>query len=238
MPTKDDFDPRLPLPLFLTHENEPEQPSIGKALDGTVIWPRLLKATTLVATATAITIAILSTGNPVALFADVTASVVDNSAVQPTDQSTPSVQSTADADAKALPPTAKDAFRAAYEIAAASEPAVQIQPENSELSSEALFKEYQAWAAEKDAQAPVAVQEPVLDAPAKTAGNARASLRIVHKHRQVKPIHNARAEMAQNHRKKIRREHIARVAAPPAQDAPAQVQYVQNPFLQLFDWRN
>src|SRR6516165_5550364 len=108
MPTKDDFDPRLPLPLFLTHENEPEQPSIGKALDGTVIWPRLLKATTLVATATAITIAILSTGNPVALFADVTASVVDNSAVQPTDQSTPSVQSTADADAKALPPTAKD----------------------------------------------------------------------------------------------------------------------------------
>ena len=231
MPTKDGFDPRLPVPLFLA--NEPEQQGIGNEPE----QPRLLKASILVAIAAAISVAISSAGNPVTLFADVATSVVDNSAVQPgTDQSTPSVQSAA--DAKALPPIAKDAFRAAYEIAAASEPAVQIQPENSELSSEALFKEYQAWAAEKDAQAPVAVQEPVLDAPAKTAGNARASLRIVHKHRQVKPVHNARAEMAQNHRKKIRREHIARVEAPPAQDAPAQVQYVQNPFLQLFDWRN
>src|SRR6516225_5019374 len=143
MPTKDGFDLDYPLPLFLTDErdqqvltDEPDQQGIGKAWDPAVIWPRLLNATILVATATAITVAILSVGNPVALFAAVTASVADNSAVQPgTDQSMPTVQSTADAEV--LPPTAKDTFRAAYEIAAASEPAGQNQPENSELSPEA-----------------------------------------------------------------------------------------------------
>jgi hypothetical protein len=244
MPTKDVFDFDEPLPLFLTDEreqqvftDEPDQQGIGKAWDGTVIRPGLLKAATLVATATAITIAILSVGNPVALFADVTASVADNSAVQPgTDQSMPTVQSTADAEV--LPPTAKDTFRAAYEIAAASEPAVQNQPEDGELSPEALFREFQAWAAEQDAQAQVAVQQPVQDAPPKAGGNARASIRLMHKHRHVRPVHNARAEMrlAQNPRKKVRREQNARVEVRPAQDAPAQVQYVQNPFLQIFDW--
>jgi hypothetical protein len=234
MPTKDGFDPNLPLPLFLA--NEPEQQGIGNEAG----QPRLLKASILVAIAAVISIAISSVGNRVTLFAGVTASVVDNSTVQPgTDQSTPTVQSAADAEA--LPPTAKDAFRAAYEIAAASEPAGRNQTENSELSSEALFREFQAWAAEKDAQAQVGpVQQPVQDAPAKAAGNARASLRLMQKHRHVRPVHNARAEMrpAQNPRKKIRREQNARVEVPSAQDARAQVQYVQNPLLQIMDWRN
>ena len=112
MPTKDVFGLDDPLPLFLTDErdqqvltDEPDQQGIGKAWDRAVIWSRLLKPTILVATATAITVGILSAGNPVVLFADVTASVVENSAVQSgTDQSTPTVQSTA--NAKALPPTA------------------------------------------------------------------------------------------------------------------------------------
>ena len=245
MPTKDGFDLDYPLPLFLTDErdqqvltDEPDQQGIGKAWDPAVIWPRLLNATILVATATAITIAILSVGNPVALFADVTASVADNSAVQPgTDQATPTVQSTA--DAKALPLTAKDA-PSRVEMAAASEPAAQHQPENGELSPEALFREFQAWAAEQDAQAKVAVQQPVQDAPAKAAENARVSLRLMHKHRHAKPVHNARAEMrlAQHPRKKVRREQNARVEVPSAQDALAQDQSTQNPFLQIFGWRN
>jgi len=47
-------------------------------------------------------------GKSSALFANVTASLVDISALQPgTPQSTPTIQS--DADAQALPPTARDA---------------------------------------------------------------------------------------------------------------------------------
>src|SRR6516162_641539 len=93
------FDLGSPLPLSA------DKQGIG---DRAVISLRFTVASVLVATATATGISILSAGNPVALFADATASVVDNSAVQPgTDQSTPTVQSTA--DAKALPPTAKGA---------------------------------------------------------------------------------------------------------------------------------
>jgi len=217
MPTKNVFGLDDPLPLFLTDErdqqvltDEPDQQGIGKAWDRTVVWSRLLQATILVATATTITIAILLAGNPVALT-NVTASVDENSALQPgTDQSTPTVQSTA--DAKTLPPTAKDA------------------PSRE--------------AAEKDAQAHVGrVQQSVQDTPAKAAGKTRASLRLMHKHRHVKPVHNARAEMrlAQNPRKKVRREQNVEIPSAqdaPAQDVPAQDQYVQNPFLKIFDWRN
>ena len=98
MPTRDGFSPDHPVPLFLA--DEPEQQGIGKARYRAVIVSRVLKASILVATATAIGIAILSVGNPVTLFADVTASLVDKSALQPeTDQSTPTIQSTADAQA-------------------------------------------------------------------------------------------------------------------------------------------
>ena len=172
MPTKDGFCPDHPLPLFLA--DEPEQQGIGKAWDRAVISSRVLKASILVATATAIGIAILSVGNPSRrLFADVTASLVDKSALQPgTDQSTPTIQSTA--DAQALPPTAKDA-PTRDEIAAAAESAGQSQTENSEPSSEALFRQFQAWAAEKDAQAQVGPVQSVQDAPAQVAENARAA---------------------------------------------------------------
>src|SRR5258707_14557961 len=145
MPTKDGFNSDHP--LFLA--DEPEQQGIGKAWDRAVISSRVLKASILVATATAIGIAILSMGNPGTLVAYITASLVDKSALQPsTDQSTPTIQPTA--DAQALPPTAKDA-PTRDEIAAASEPAGQSQTQNSEPSSEALFRQFQAWAAEKDA---------------------------------------------------------------------------------------
>ncbi len=247
MPTNDGFYPDHS-PLFLA--DEPEQEGIGKARDRAVILSRVLKASILVATATAIGIAILSVGNPVTLFADLTASLVDKSALQPgTDQSTPTIQSTA--DAQALPLTAKDA-PTRDEIAAASELAAQSQTENSEPSSEALFREFQAWAAEKDAQAQVGPVQSVQDAPAQVAENApaqvaenaRAALRPMQKHRHVRPVQSARAELrpVQNPRKKVRREQNVRVLVPPAQDARAQDQSVQNAqspsFLQTLGWRN
>jgi hypothetical protein len=255
MPKNDGFNPDHPLPLFLADE----QQGIGKAWDRAVISSRVLRASILAATATAIGIAILSVGYPVTLFsdvtasfADVTASLVDKSALQPgTDQSTPTIQPTA--DVQGLPPTAKEA-PAREEIAAASEPAGQSQTENSEPASEGLFRQFQAWAAEKGAQAQVGPVQSVQDAPAQVVQNApaqvaedtRASRRLMHKHRHVRPVHNARAEMrpVHNPRKKVRREQNSRVQDAPAQEARAleQGQFVQNAqppsFLQTFGWRN
>src|SRR6516162_731463 len=236
-PTKDGYSEDHPLPLVLV--DEVEQQGIGKAWDGAVISSRVRKASILGATATAIFVAILWVGNPATLFVDLTASLVDKSALQPgTDQSTPTIQSTA--DARALPPTAKDA-PTRDEMAAATEPADQKQTENSEPASDALL------ALDKDAQARVGLVQPAQDAPRQVAqnapasvtANARASLRPMQKDRHVRPVHHARAEVrpVQNPRKKVRHEQTARAEIPPAQDARAQDQPMQK-FLQIFGWRN
>ena len=187
---KDGFGPDNFLHCFLADEplllaNEPERQGIADEADQQL----LLKASILVAIAAAISIAISSVGNLGTPFA---ASVAAKSALQPgTDQLAPTAQSTADAEA--LPPTAKNA--PSRGVAAATEPAGRNQPESSEPSSKALFREFQAWAAEKDAQAQVQpVRQPVQDAAAKTAGNARASLRPAQKQPHVRPVHNARAK--------------------------------------------
>jgi hypothetical protein len=247
MPTKDSLYPDDPLPLFLADEFEHE--GIGKAWDRTVLSSRVLKAGILLALGTAIGVAILSVGNPVRLFADVTASFddvatspVDKSALQPdSDQLTPTIQFTA--DAQPLPPAAKDA-PTGVEIAAASEPAGQSQAESSVPASEALFREFQAWLAEKDAEAKAGPIQHVEDASEQVAGNARASIQPVQKRRHVRSVQNEQAERrpVNNPRKRVRHDKNARVQAQPAQTAKAQDQSVQNPqtpsFLQIFGWRN
>ncbi len=248
MPTKDGFTPDHPLPLFLSERaDEPEQPGIGEAWDRVVISSRILKTGILVVTATVI--AILSVENPVALFANVTAKLVDLSAFQPgTGQSTPAIQSTAGAEA--LLPIARDA-PTRDEIAAASEPADQSQTEISQPPPEALLKQFQAWAAEEDVRAQVVPVQPVQDAPAQVVQNVPAQVvenaqpvRPMQKHRRVRPVQNARAEIrpVQNPRAKVRREQNARVQVRPAQDARAQDQSVQNAqppsFLQSFGLRD
>jgi hypothetical protein len=244
MATKDGFPPDDPFPVFLSeHADEPEQRGIGKAWDGAAISSRIVKTGILVATAAAIDLAILSVGNPAALFANVTASLVDISALQPgTPQSTPTIQS--DADAQALPPTARDAptrdeIAAALEpadqsqteipqpsaetllkqfqawaaeeetrddITGALEPADQSQTEIRQPSAEALLQQFQAWAAEEDARAQVGPVQPIQDARAQIVQNARAQVRPMQKHRQVRPVQNARAEIRpkQNARAKVR----------------------------------
>src|SRR6266481_6589227 len=103
MATKDDFPPDDPIPLFLSnHAEEPEQPGIGKAWDRAAISSRILTTSILVVTAAAIVFAIL-VGNPIALLANATASLVSTSASQDDTQSMPTIQSTA--DAQALPST-------------------------------------------------------------------------------------------------------------------------------------
>jgi hypothetical protein len=97
--------------------------------------------------------AILSVGNPIAFFASATASLAGISAPQSGNgQSTPAIQSTA--SAQALPPAARDA-PTRDEIVATFKTAHQSQTEIRQPPAEALFKQFQTWAAEQNAPAQV-----------------------------------------------------------------------------------
>ena len=160
-----------------------------------VISSRVLDASILVATATAIGVTILSLGNPLALVAEV------KSAPQPgADQSMAIIQTSAmlsTADAEALPPTAKDA--STHEIAAASELACQTKTENSEpSSSEALFRQFQAWAAEQDARAKLGrdaqKHRSAARAEIQNTQESRARVRQQSARAQARPVQEARVE--------------------------------------------
>jgi len=168
VPTKDDFTPDNPLSL-----NDKKQ---------------RVKASILLVTVIAVATSQLS-GNLLKVFADVAASPVHKSTSQPgTDLSAPIIQSAviqSTADAGALPPHVKDA--PIREIGAASEPASQTQTENSAPSSEALFRQFQAWAAEQAARVLI---KPVQDARALVVENAPTPARPTQKHRRVRSESN------------------------------------------------
>ena len=154
-----------------------------------VISSRVLDVSILVATATAIGVTILSVGNPLALFAEV------KSAPQPgADQSTPIILTSAiqsPADPEALSPT--------HEIAAASVRVSQTQTEKSEpSSSEALFRQFQAWAAEQDAPAKLGrdAQKHRSAARAEIQNTQEPRARVRQQGAQVqgRPVKDARAE--------------------------------------------
>jgi hypothetical protein len=238
MATKDGFPPDDGFPLFLSeHAEKTEQQDIGKAWDRAVVSSRILKTSILVVTAAVIGIAILSVRSPVALLANVTASLVDKSALQPgTDQSTPTIQSIA--GTQDSPPTARDA-PTRDEIAAASEPADQSQTEISQPPVEASFKQFQAWAAEEDTRAQVG---PVQDAKVQVVQDAPAQVRPMKKHRHVKPVHNARAEIRPAHNARAKAVQNARAQMRREQNTQAPVQPVQNAqppsLLQSLGWQN
>ena len=226
MATKDGFPPDDPFPVFLSeHAEEPEPPGIRKAWDGAVISSRILKTGILVVAATAIDVALLSVGNPVGLFANVTASLVDISALQPgAGQSTLTIQSTA--GAQALPPTARDA-PTRDEITAALEAADQSQTEIRQPSAETLLKQFQAWAAEQVTgdditgalqpldQSQTEIRQPSAEALLKQfqawAADQDARAQIG----PVQPVQDARAEGVQNARAQVRPMQNAQAPLPP-----------------------
>ena len=223
-----------PVSLLLSdHTEEPEQPGTRKAWDRADVSSRILKTSILVVTAVAIVFAILSLGNPLVLIANVTASLVATSAPHDgTGRSTPIIQSTA--GAQALPPTAREA-PTGDEIAAAFDSASQSQTENPQPPAEALFKQFQAWAAEEDAQArpvqPVQDAQPQVQDDQAQVVNAQAEVRPVKNARaHVRSEHNARAKLRslKNARAQMRREQNARVQVRPVQNTQTQVQPVQN----------
>jgi hypothetical protein len=251
MPMNDSFDPADPLPRFLT-----EQPDFGGVHDEGAAASRFFKASILITAVMATGIAVLAIGEPAALLSKVTASLVGNSSPQPgTDPLAPAIQtaanapaltqSTADAqaDAQALPPTANDA--PARNEVAAPEPAAKDPAETSAPSSEALFRQFQTWMSDQDAQAKAEPAQPVQDAaaqpaqdapaqvaqdaPAQAADNVQAPHRLAQKHRHVPAEHNAQAEMrTQSPRKPVRRVQDARAERPPVQPARPPVQPVQD----------
>ena len=216
-----------PLPVFLSgYAGELEQ------------WAsRILKASILVIAVTVSGIAIaLSLGNPIKVFADATASLTDNSAVQRgANESTPTIQSTAgvqpiqsSADVQVHTPTPGGA-PARDEITAVPEPANQAQTENNEPPSGTLLRQFRAWAAKEDARAHKPV-EAVQVAPAEVEGNNSAFEQLVQKHRKARSVQNARAEMRHIRKSKARihRYAHARGLAPSAKNARARDWPVQN----------
>jgi len=154
-----------------------------------VISSRVLDVSILVATTTAIGVTILSLGNPLAPFAEV------KSAPQPAaDQSTPIILISAiqsPADPEALSPT--------HEIATASVRASQTQTEKSEpSSSEALFRQFQAWAAEQDARGKLGRDAQKHRRAARpeiqNTQEPRARVRQQSAQVQARPVKDARAE--------------------------------------------
>ena len=204
-----------PSPLFLSdHTKEPEQPGTRKAWDRADISSRILKTSILVVTAVAIVFTILSRGNPLVLIANVTASLIATSAPQGgTGRSTPIIQSAAGAEA--LPPAVREA-PTGDEIAATPKTA-QSETEIREPPAESLFTQFQAWAAEEEAQAQVRPEQPVQDARPQVQDDPAQ-------------VVNARARMRreQNARVRMRREQNAQVQVPPVQNTQTQVQPVQN----------
>src|ERR1700692_3009214 len=172
------------------HAEEPQQVGILKAWDRAVTASQIMKMSILVVTTAGIVFAVLSVENPIALT-NATASLVGTSAPQDGTQSMPKIQSTA--DAPALLPTASEA-PTGDEIAAAFKTPNQSQTEISQPPAEALLKQFQAWAAEKDARAEV---RPVKNARehVRSEHNIRAKVRRMHNARvHVRPMKNARAE--------------------------------------------
>ena len=217
---------------------------IGRAWDIELISSRILKACILVATVPAVGIAVLSIENPASLVANLADWASDKPALQAdADPPVSTIQSIAITATQDLPATTATDTPTREEVAVAAEPAAQSQPaeqtqlaqqslpaqqsqppqqtqaEVAEPVTEALFKQFQAWAAEEEARS-----QHTQAAPARVAQEAPA--RSVKKHRPARSAQNARAEIRphRNHRRQDQdaRGQIAPSADPRLQDPPVQ----------------
>jgi hypothetical protein len=149
---KDRFPANDPVPLFLSGPHEEiELSGVRKVVSSAVF-----RKAALVIAAVAIVLGVVSVGNAI-LFASVTASQVSPPAPRDVSgHSTPAIQSTASAEA--VPGS-----QLGDELAAALKSALENKAEVERARAEALFNQFQAWAAEEDAQALPGPQQPVQD---------------------------------------------------------------------------
>jgi hypothetical protein len=250
--TKDRFSPLDPLPQFLSGRTD-EHEFYGRADEHE---PResilALNAGVLVMTTALISIAFtLSWGSPLNVFTDIKAAVIDISPMRPdTAQSTRSIRTTA--NIQALPPAVTGA-----PTRDESPPAVN-GADQKPAEAGALLGQFQAWAATQDGPdqedgpaqagsaqdgsiyvaharplegAPAQAQpvRPMEVAPAQDAQDAQAPVRSVQRHRPIRRVQNARAEMrsVRHAPARVRRDRPAQVQVRPAQEVRAPDQPVQ-----------
>ena len=165
-------------PVLLSDDAEPEQRGVGKAWVGVSL-----------ATASVIVFAVVSLGNPIALFAQVTPPELSSSPPQDGGQSMAIIPSPAIADIS--PPVPREA-PTADELIAAFKGAFDAPTEAGQPSGEALFKQFQSWAAEESLRSPVRPLHGIQDAGAQVVQKARA--RPLPKPRPVQAEQIARAQ--------------------------------------------
>lgn len=204
------------------HAEEPDVAGMLRAWNRAEFTSRIVKASILLVTAGAIVLAVLSAGNPLVLFAKARASLIGTSApLDGAGQPAPITQSTA--DRQILPPTATDVAEG-DEMASPREAADQSQTEVHQQPAEDVLKHLQAWAAEEDARekvapaqsvepvqsvetvTPVEPVQPAQDSRTPVAQGPEPQVRHVQRHRPIRPLQNARAEIRpeQNARAKAR----------------------------------
>jgi hypothetical protein len=147
---KDRIAPNDPMPLFLAGPVVvTERSGVRKVLSSDVV-----RKAALVFAAVAVVFAVASVGKAI-LFASVTASPVSPPApLDGSGYSTAAIQSTTSAEV--VPES-----QLGDELAAAFKSALENKADRAR--AEALFNQFQTWAAEEDAQAPPAPQQPVQD---------------------------------------------------------------------------
>jgi hypothetical protein len=149
---KDRFSANDPIPLFLSGPREETELSGVRK----VVSSEVFRKAALAFVAAAIVFGVVSAGNAI-LFASVTASQVSPPAPREgSGHSTPAIQSTASVEA--VPGS-----QLGDELAAAFKSAIENKAEVDRARAEALFNQFQAWAAEEDAQALPGPQQPVQD---------------------------------------------------------------------------
>ena len=185
MATRNRFPPINPVPVSVSdHAKEPGQS--GKPWDA-IVSSRIAKTIVSVFMAAAIVFAIVIVRNPIVLFG--TASQVSTSAPRDNVHSMPAIQSTA--SAQALPPAASEAPRA-DELIAAFKTAFESKTVVDRPRAEALFNQFQAWAAEEDAPAQARLPQPIQDAQAQVA--QKVLVQPLPKLRPVQPQKTARSQ--------------------------------------------
>ena len=149
---KDRIAPNDPMPLFLSGPvAETKRSGVRKFASSEVF-----RKAAFVVAAIAIVFAVVSVGNAI-LFSSVTASQVSPPAPRDSSSdSTPAIQSTASVEA--VPGS-----QLGDELAAAIKSARENRAEVDRARAEALFNQFQTWAAEEDAQALPGPQQPVQD---------------------------------------------------------------------------
>ena len=210
-----------PIPMLLSDTAEEYEPASAATRDTSVVSARILTTSILAASAVAIGLMIIMAGNPLTLFAKATASSVGSSVPEDgAGQSMPINGSTA--GGLYFLPALVEEEPTRGQIAAVFNTAYESRTEISQPPTEALLKQFQAWAAEEDARSSGEQERPGQESRAQAVQNARAeAVRPAQKSRQVQSEHRIRAKVRL--RKDARPKHNVRPQAAPEQDEGLQV---------------